>query len=651
MESRAKVKIRGTIGSDLLRHVESVDPRAAEGLRREKRADSSPDMEIILEEETRRSITDAYQRFLFEVKVLHRKGNFKSSQGEVIVQRIRDIANGGKTALDLAGFLIFDEFVDHLVQYLRSKTCKLVGLNVSDTSLGVQAAIKIAKATNSALQALQFSNHPIPVGTIRSEAAENGHVILSGHNFNHLDAAAIGILVGRERKQIQKLDLSGNSLTGPKANVFHGVTTIFESLTNCRQLQELNLCDANLRSDGLVALANVIQNFSALEKLDLSRNRIAYNSTNEKRLSGVESFCNALWQVKTLRELSLSECQISCEGLSEVATVLRKFNSTLKTFNIAGNPDIRSQGYRSLVKCLSINHKITEVAMNPEPRYEKYINKAQGFLAVNVLLNNVQANPKRFTGFPELTEKQRTNFVDKLEGFSESELRQLHEEQIVENAVQFSNEKETAGLAAMRYYAAMEQYAPLKRLLWYFEVGSRYEDLVERSNNRRGFCLTLDFIVYIVNSNTLVSHSVGLKAGPVTRVCHVCGRQYGLSSFEIHLKQCKKLWVQQEELKPKNERRPIPKTPPGIGEGGGGMTRQEVEALNQAAQEAYNVHGMEKCEFCGRTFAEGRLAIHNKSCRADSVAKKVDEGAVPRNKKGDVNCGVLLLALVLRLFF
>ncbi|KAJ8574711.1 hypothetical protein ON010_g4502 [Phytophthora cinnamomi] len=89
----------------------------------------------------------------------------------------------------------------------------------------------------------------------------------------------------------------------------------------------------------------------------------------------------------------------------------------------------------------------------------------------------------------------------------------------------------------------------------------------------------------------------------------------------------------QEELKPKNERRPIPKTPPRIGEGGGGMTRQEVEALNQAAQEAYNVHGMETCEFCGRTFAEGRLAIHNKSCKANSVAKKVADGAAPRNKK------------------
>lgn len=96
----------------------------------------------------------------------------------------------------------------------------------------------------------------------------------------------------------------------------------------------------------------------------------------------------------------------------------------------------------------------------------------------------------------------------------------------------------------------------------------------------------------------------------------------------------------QEELKPINERRPLPKTPPkldGPGSasvGGGTMSREDVEALNRAAQEAYNVHGMEKCEFCGRTFAEGRLAIHNRSCRSDSVAKKVTDGAVPRNKPG-----------------
>ncbi|KAG2780198.1 hypothetical protein PC129_g7124 [Phytophthora cactorum] len=541
MEARAKVKIRGTPGCELLRHVESVDPRAAEGLRREKPLDVPLDMDVLLEEETRRSITDAYQRFLFEVKVLHRKGNFKSSQGEVIVQRVRDIANGGKKVLDLSGFFIFDEIVALLVPYLRSKTCKLVALNLSGTPLGVQAAVNITQATNSNLQTLQFSDHPIPVEAVRLQAAVHGHVILSGQNFNQLDAAAIGILVERERKQIQKLDLSGNILTGAKANIFLGITTIFESLKKCRLLQDLNLSGANLRSDGLVAFSNAIQDFPALEKLDLSRNRLVYNSTNEKRLSGIESLCNALWRVPTLHEMSLvgnhldyqssafiaemlkvnctivsltlaqnplgdagavdtsaalkknttllslnlSDCQISCEGMNKIAMVLRKFNSTLRTINVTDNPDVRSQGYRSLVKCVSTNHKITEVIMNPSSRYEKYVNRAQEFLAVNVLLNAVQTNPKRFTGFPALTETQRTNFVDKLERFSESELRQLHDEHIVEKAAVFLDEKEAAGLSTLRHYAAMEQYAPLKRILWCFEVGARHKNLVERPNNTK----------------------------------------------------------------------------------------------------------------------------------------------------------------------
>ncbi|CCI42735.1 unnamed protein product [Albugo candida] len=139
-----------------------------------------------------------------------------------------------------------------------------------------------------------------------------------------------------------------------------------------------------------------------------------------------------------------------------------------------------------------------------------------------------------------------------------------------------------------------------------------------------------------------------LKAGPLTRVCHVCGRQYGLSSFDIHLKQCKKLWIAQEELKPRGERKPLPKTPPKAGgarelesdpSGSKPMTRDEVEAMNKAASEAYNVHGMEKCENCGRTFAEGRLAIHSKSCRPGNVAKKIDDGAQPRNKAEVVDYG------------
>ena len=104
----------------------------------------------------------------------------------------------------------------------------------------------------------------------------------------------------------------------------------------------------------------------------------------------------------------------------------------------------------------------------------------------------------------------------------------------------------------------------------------------------------------------------------------------------------------QEELKPKGERKPLPKTPPKAGgakdfesdsTGSKQMSRDEVEAMNRAASETYNVHGMEKCENCGRTFAEGRLAIHSKSCRPGNIAKKIDDGAQPRNKAEVVDYG------------
>ena len=34
---------------------------------------------------------------------------------------------------------------------------------------------------------------------------------------------------------------------------------------------------------------------------------------------------------------------------------------------------------------------------------------------------------------------------------------------------------------------------------------------------------------------------------PVAVICYICGRQYGRSSIEIHIRQCKKLWEQINE--------------------------------------------------------------------------------------------------------
>lgn len=144
-----------------------------------------------------------------------------------------------------------------------------------------------------------------------------------------------------------------------------------------------------------------------------------------------------------------------------------------------------------------------------------------------------------------------------------------------------------------------------------------------------------------------------LGAGPKTRVCYICGRQYSLHSFEIHIPQCKALWIAREEQKDPKERRKLPEDPlerlqggggggggfdnsltgpssasPGVASPGGGgfqMSRKELDELNKMASDAYNNETLETCAFCGRTFLPEKLVIHNRSCTAENPARRVTD--------------------------
>lgn len=252
MEGTVRRKIRGTAGCELLKDIEPVDPRAAEGLRRPAAPGTMPanskEMEVLLEEEKRQSITDPYQRLLFEVKAMQKKGNFKTSQGDTIVQRIRDLSTPGWTVLDLSGFTIFDVFADLLAPYLQSKTCKLERVNLAGTQIGIKGVVEIAKAVNSELKELQFSQTALDLSQFRRGTTGSNKLInLAQRNHSYLDAAAIGILLERVRSKVEIIDLSGNALTGPKSTVFHGIGIIFQTLRHCSQLKMLEYV---LRSTG-----------------------------------------------------------------------------------------------------------------------------------------------------------------------------------------------------------------------------------------------------------------------------------------------------------------------------------------------------------------------------------------------------------------
>lgn len=133
-----------------------------------------------------------------------------------------------------------------------------------------------------------------------------------------------------------------------------------------------------------------------------------------------------------------------------------------------------------------------------------------------------------------------------------------------------------------------------------------------------------------------------LSTGPKTRVCYVCGRQYGLNSFEIHLKQCKELWIAREAEKDPRERKKLPEDPmlrlmgESAGGGGGGSSSmkggspmpsaKDLEEINKLSTAAFNTEALDTCEYCGRTFLPEKLVIHNRSCTAETPARKLTDG-------------------------
>ena len=48
---------------------------------------------------------------------------------------------------------------------------------------------------------------------------------------------------------------------------------------------------------------------------------------------------------------------------------------------------------------------------------------------------------------------------------------------------------------------------------------------------------------------------------PRALMCYICGREFGTHSLSIHIKSCIKKWEDQENLKPKRDRRPVPSAP------------------------------------------------------------------------------------------
>ena len=104
------------------------------------------------------------------------------------------------------------------------------------------------------------------------------------------------------------------------------------------------------------------------------------------------------------------------------------------------------------------------------------------------------------------------------------------------------------------------------------------------------------------------SHEFKAPTKPRTLLCHICGREFGSKSLPIHQPQCLKKWHMQNNLLPKELRRPAPKAPEGLASGGG-----SASDINEASWQAHQAN-LVPCPHCGRTFAADRVEKHTISC-------------------------------------
>ena len=112
----------------------------------------------------------------------------------------------------------------------------------------------------------------------------------------------------------------------------------------------------------------------------------------------------------------------------------------------------------------------------------------------------------------------------------------------------------------------------------------------------------------------------GLK--PTFLTCYICGREFGKTSLEIHLKTCKIKFLTTEENEREKSKRSFLPNPPDLlytildkVNTGDNVSMDEINTYNEIASKIYKEKSLKPCPGCKRTFFKEALEIHLKSCK------------------------------------
>ena len=243
------------------------------------------------------------------------------------------------TKLCFHGNLITDEAADDIAAAISCNT-HLQELNLGSNNLQTSGTIKIAKALQklSSLIKLYINDN-----NITDEAADDIAAAIS-HETEELDVSGnnlktVGVLKIAQSMQrictLKKLWISNNNITNEAAGTIAAVIS-------CNVLlQELNIASNYFTAAGAIKIARGLQNISTLTKLCFQGNLIADGAADD--IAAAIS-CNV-----HLEELNLGNNNFTPPGVSKLARSLQKISSLTK-LSFHGN-------------CINDNNKIHKMYM------------------------------------------------------------------------------------------------------------------------------------------------------------------------------------------------------------------------------------------------------------------------------------------------
>ncbi|KAJ8672994.1 hypothetical protein QAD02_004255 [Eretmocerus hayati] len=117
----------------------------------------------------------------------------------------------------------------------------------------------------------------------------------------------------------------------------------------------------------------------------------------------------------------------------------------------------------------------------------------------------------------------------------------------------------------------------------------------------------------------IVSGEATKKRRPRSVTCYVCGRDFGSASFPIHEPKCLERFHRENKELPTTQRRNVPERPnlP--------IDHEDWNAAAWSQSQALLI----PCSNCKRTFLPDRLAVHEKTCRAQPKSNRSSKQSCP----------------------